>query len=686
MKTTVYFCTCGGNISRKIDPDSLERQVAARHAGARFQAVEFLCSEQGLAFLERDLQEQGVERVVVAACSPREHESTFRRALVKVGLNPYLLQMVNLREQVAWVTNDPREAAAKAVRLVDAALRRVALHDPLQTREIEICPDTLVIGAGPAGLQAALCLAAAGRNVTLVEKSPVIGGLPVRYEELFPNLECGPCMLEPLLAEVLHGENAEKIELLTLAEVTAVVGSYGNFTVKIRQRPRHVDPRVCIGCSECIGPCPVSVPNEFDCGLGERKAVSLPFVGALPNVPAIDAGRCLRLNGVDCNACRQACPVEGAFLFEETEKLIERTVGAIVLAVGGNLLDCRDLPNLGFGTVPDVYTAAAFERLLASNGPTAGEIRTAAGTPPAAVAIVHCVGSLDKNHREYCSGICCQYAFKYNQMIGKKLPGARRYHYFKEIAAAGKEGFVLARQAQDDPDTVFIRYQESADLSVRSDGARKIILRKGTVPPEEQVGRRGGAEGRSPSADRREHDGGPQRQDPAAHTGTEISVDMVILCPAVVPAADTGALGAVLDVGRDRFGFFEERHSRTDAVQSTIKGIYLAGACQSPMDIQGAMNQGLAAAGHVLSGLVPGRKLEINPVTAVVDQRRCSGCKVCIGVCPYKAIGFDEVAARVNDVLCLGCGTCAAACPTGAIQANHFTTAEILVEIAGLLS
>ncbi len=688
MKTTVYFCTCGENISGKIDPVEVRRRVASLHPGARFQTVEFLCSEQGLAFLDQDLKERGVERVVVAACSPREHESTFRLALTNAGLNPYLLQMVNLREQVAWVTADPRVAAAKAERLVDAALRRVALHEPLHKREIDVCPDALVIGAGPAGLKAALCLAAAGRNVTLVEKSPVIGGLPVRYEELFPNLECGPCMLEPLLGEVLHGENSDKIELLTLAEVVEVVGFYGNFTVKIRQRPRYVDPRVCIGCSECIAPCPVSAPNEFDCGLGVRKAISLPFPGALPNVPAIDAGRCLRLGGGDCDKCREACPVEGALRFEESEQLIERTVGAVVVAVGGELFDCRDLPNLGFGRIPDVYTAAAFERLLASNGPTGGEIRTAAGTPPTSVAIVHCVGSLERKHRDYCSGICCQYAFKFNHLIGKKLPGVRRYHFIKEIAAAGKEGFVLARQAQEDPDTVMVRYQENADLELRRDRDRVVIRHHGTSSSGAQVGRRGGAEGRSPTAERSEADGGPQRQDPAAQTGTEISVDMVILCPASVPGADTGALGAILDVGRDRFGFFEERHSRTDAVQSTLKGIYLAGACQSPMDIQSAMNQGLAAAGHALSGLVPGRKLEISPVTAVVDERKCSGCKVCVGVCPYKAISFDPdtASARVNDVLCLGCGTCVAACPAGAILANHFTTGEILAEIAGLLS
>jgi heterodisulfide reductase subunit A len=653
VKTTVYFCTCGGNIAEKIDPADVERQVAARQAGARFVPVQFLCAEEGLALLDRDLREQGIERVVVAACSPREHEGTFRRALAGAGVNPYLLQMVNVREQVAWVTDDPGAAAAKAARLVDAALRRVALQEPLPRRQIEICADALVIGAGPAGLKAALTLAAAGRQVTLVEKSAALGGLPVRYEELFPDLECGSCLLEPLLMDVLHGEHAQRIEVLTLAEVVGVVGSYGNFTVKIRQRPRYVNSRLCIGCGECVAPCPVTSPSEFDCGLGARAAIAIAYPGALPNLPAIDAGRCLRLGGGDCDRCRQACPVAGVIDFDERERVLERAAGAIVVAVGAGQLDCASLPNLGAGRVPDVHTAAAFERLLAANGPTGGELRTAAGAPPRSVGIVHCVGSLEAGARDYCSGICCQVAFKFSHLVGKKLPGARRHHFFKEIAATGKNGFVLARRALADPDTTLTRYREDADLDVRSEGGAVVI-----------------------------------RCRDAAGGTTETAVDLAVLCPAVVPGGDAAALGAALDIGRDRFGFFEERHARIDAVQSGITGILIAGACQAPMDVREAVSQGLAAAGQALAGLVPGRTLELEPATAAVDAQRCSGCAVCVGVCPYTAISLapDEKTARVNEVLCLGCGTCAAACPAGAIQARHFGGGAILAEIAGLLA
>lgn len=653
MKTGVYFCNCGQNIAGKIDSNAVKERLSKLHSGIHFQTVDFLCSEPGKDFLEKDLREQGIERVVLAACSPRDHENTFMRSLSAVGLNPYLMQMVNLREHVAWVTADPDNAAAKAVRLITAAIQRVALHDPLQKREIDICPDALVIGAGPAGLKAALALATAGRKVVVVEKTPVIGGLPVRYEELFPNMECGPCMLEPLLGEVLHGEVSGNIELMTLSEVVEVVGSYGNFTAKIRRKPRYVDLKTCIGCQECIGPCPASTKNEFDCNLGERKAISLPFQGSLPNAPSLDSSICLRFKGEDCAKCRDACPVEGTIRFDDGESVVERTAGAIIVAIGGDLYDCASVPNLGYGKLPDVVTAAQFERMLASNGPSGGEIRTSAGNPPESIAIIHCVGSLDKNHKEYCSGICCQYAFKFNHLVGKKLPGAKRAHFYREISAPGKEEFSLYQHAQDDPDTSFFKYHDIAELAVKADHGRiGIRFRDGY----------------------------------AKETG--IVADLVILCPASVPAVGTNQLGTVLETGRDRFGFFEELHSRTDSAQSKIKGIYLAGACQSPMDIQRSMNQGMAAAGFVLSGLVPGRKLEISPVNAVVDEERCSGCRVCLSVCPYKAIAYDQEkeVARVNDVLCMGCGTCVAACPSGSIKANHFTTNEIMAEIEGTLS
>ncbi|MBF0328768.1 MAG: CoB--CoM heterodisulfide reductase iron-sulfur subunit A family protein [Nitrospirae bacterium] len=648
MKIGVYFCKCGTNISDKIDSEKVKAGLPS--GDLAFKTIDFMCSEDGKETLEKDIKENGIERVVVSACSPRDHENTFMRVLSKAGINPYLMQMVNVREQIAWVTEDNEKATEKAGRYINAAICRVELHDPLEKKEIDICPDVLVIGAGPAGLKTALSIAESGRKVIIVEKTPVMGGMPVRYEELFPNMECGPCMLEPVLGDILHGEHAENIELLTIAEVVDVVGSYGNFTATIKQKPRYSDIHKCIGCGECIEPCPVSAKNIYNCNLSERKAISFPFAGALPNAPFIDDAICLKKKGQDCNLCKDACPVDDAIVFDDAERVIERNVGAIVVAIGSDTYDCTRIPNLGYGKIPDVHTGIEFERILASNGPTYGEIQTSQGTAPKSVAIIHCVGSLDKKHKEYCSGICCQYAFKFNHLLESKLPGTKIHHFYKELVIPGKEEFHLYQHAKGNQNSAFIRYEDIESLTITEKDGKKIIKN---------------------SADKK-----------------EFEADMVILCPAVVPTLESGKLGDILEATHDKFGFFEELHGRMDSAQSKIKGVYLAGTCQSPMDIQKTMNQGMAVAGYILSGLVAGRKLEIKPITAVVEEDRCSGCRVCVLVCPYKAVAYDaeKGSSVVNEVLCQGCGTCVSACPVGAIKGNHFTNNEIFAEIEGVLS
>jgi heterodisulfide reductase subunit A len=648
-KLGVYFCDCGTAITDKIDSAKIEAGLAAAGESVHFRRHELLCSEEGKQFLENDLRENGVERAVICACSPRDHEQTFMRCMGKAGCNPYLMQMVNVREQIAWVCEDRDQATAKAMRAVKAAIGRVKLHQPLEKKEIDICVDALIIGGGPAGMRAALTIAESGRKAILVEKEPVLGGMPVRYEDTFPRMECAPCMLEPMMAEILHGEHAEHIEILTMAEVVETVGSYGNFTVTIHQRPRYVDAQKCIGCGECTAPCPAESPNPFNFGMGSKKAMSFPFAGALPNLTFLDESVCLRFaKNEPCKICQEACPVEGAVNFKDAPRTMQRTVGAIILAVGAQLYDCSNLPQLGFGKLPEVYTSAQFERLISSTGPTSGEIKTQAGEVPRSIAIVHCVGSLDSEHKSYCSGVCCQVAFKFNHLIGKRVPEAKIVHYFKELVTPGKEEFELRREAEHSANTTMIRYQQIRDLEVVSEQGRTAIRHKG---------------------------------------GIARPVDMVVLCPALIGPEDAAKLCTMLETNVDGAGFLEELHGRMNSAQSKIKGIYLAGTCQAPGDIQKAMNQGMAAAGYVLSGLVPGRKLEISPVRAIVDEERCSGCRVCGSICPYKAINFDteKKVSRVNEVLCQGCGTCVAACPAGSIWGNHFTNDEIFAEIEGML-
>ncbi len=654
MNVGVYFCRCGGIVSGTIDGDAVAERLLAAGAARWVEPVDLGCGEDGLRFIESDLAAKRPDAVVFAACSPREHEATFRGAMTRAGLNPFMMQLVNVREHIAWVTEDPVAATDKAFRQIKAACARVRAQQPLEVREIDVDTGALVVGAGPAGLKAALTLAEAGRHVVLVEKSPILGGQPMRYEDVFPRMECGPCVLEPFVAEVLHGPHAEHIELHLMSEVVDLVGSFGSFTLKIRKRPRFVDVDACIGCGECIPVCPMTYPNPAACGLGPRHAMDFEFFGGLPNAPFIDQAACLRSRGSDCDLCRAACPIDGAVVLDQREEVVERTAGALVLAVGADLFDCRTLPHLGYGSVAGVVTSLELERLFSSNGPTNGVVARPDGEPPRSVAIVHCVGSLDPAHSDYCSGVCCLDAFKFNTLFAHKLPITRVTHFVRSVVAPGKDEAELVRHALERPATRIVSYRHLDDLLV--------------TPDVEGIAVRHAAAGGS----------------------TTESFDLVVLMPAVVPSASARALARLADVATDRHGFMEELHGRVDATRSKVRGIMIAGTCQAPKDIERAMTQGAAAAGLVLSALVPGRKLALEAVHADVDGNQCSGCRSCGAVCPYKAIAFESagtaaVRAAVNPVLCAGCGTCVAACPSGAISGRHFTADQIFAEIEGAL-
>ncbi len=646
-KAGVYLCRCGGILSEKLDFHALEQQLASESGVGYVRTVELACSEDGRGEIAEDLRRRQPERVVVAACSPRDHEETFRDVLLRAGMNPFLVQLANVREQAAWVTADGGLATAKALALVRAALARVAVHEPLEPAFLEVSTDVLVIGAGPAGLQAAITLAEADRRVVLVEASPIVGGLPVRCEDLFPKLECAPCVLEPVIAEILHGPLASRIELLLLSEVESLIGSFGNFLVTIHRRPRFVDAGVCMGCGACVEACQATLPNATNFGRSQRKAMDYVFFGGLPNAPHILPAGCLRSAGEECDRCRAACPIEGAVRLDDRDERIERRVGAIVVAIGGAVYAGLQLSQYGYG-LPDVVTSLELERLLAANGPTQGEVRLANGRLPESIAIVHCAGSLDPRHKDYCSGICCLNAFKFNVLFGKKLPEARVTHYVRTLVAPGKDESDFMRQALTREKTRVVTYAATKPVRVEAaDGGRKRITL--------------------------EH----HRE---AH-------DLVVLMPPVVPSPGAAGLAERLGLGTDRHGFLEERHGRVDPTRSRVRGIYLAGSCRAPMDVGRATTEGASAAGLALSALVPGRRLELEAIHAAVDEERCSGCRTCLGVCPYRAIGIEPERrrARVDPALCEGCGTCAAACPSSAMRARHFTNAQLFAEIAGAL-
>ena len=647
-KVGVFVCECGPNIAEKIDVDALV-QFAAELEGVSFAKKGGLpCSADGKMQMTDDIKAQELERVVVVGCTPREHEKTFMDVAEGAGMNPFLVHMVNIREQVAWVVPDPEAALQKAKSLVRAGVRRVLLNQPLEKQEMEAESTAVVLGAGVAGMEAALVLAQKNRKVYVLEKDPCVGGHANQYEEVFPAMECGSCMLEPKLDTLLHSDN---IEVLTYSEIEEVLGFYGNFTIKVKKKARSVVPEACFGCDECMKACPVKdIPNKFTQGFTNRSAIYIPYPGALPFVAVIDRDHCLRFKGQECSACADACPF-GAVDFTQQDETIEINAGSVVLAPGFTQFDCTRIPTLGYKRIPEVYTGLEFETLLSSSGPTEGELLMKNGDKPKSIAFLHCIGSRSQEFNSYCSGTCCMYTMKFGHLARKKLPEAEIFDVHANLSIPGKGYFELF-QNMDTDGIKTVRTPDPNKVDVKPVGNRCML----TVPAES----------------------GPPRT---------MMVDMVVLAAGIEPAEDTERLSELFGVPLDNLGFFEEQHGRLGSVSTNIEGVQVAGCAQGPKDIQQAVVQGAAAAGKILGSLVPGEKIELSSITAQAMEELCGGCKVCIPVCPYRAIAYDaeERRATVNEALCKGCGTCASACGSGAMQARHFTRDQISAEIEGVL-
>jgi len=640
----LYLCECGTNIKDALLMHDVSDSALSLEDVVLVKTVQTLCSPDGQDLIRKDIREHSLTKVVIGACSPKEHELTFRDVLESAGLNRFSLQMANIREQCAWVVGDKAKATQEAKAAIRAAVQRVKRHETLIAKEVDCRADVLVLGAGIAGISAALTLAQKNRTVYLLEKLPFIGGKVALYEDLFPNMKCASCLLDPYLDEVLHNDG---IELLTFTEVEEILGSYGNFFVRATRRARSVDPEACIGCGTCSEACPVAVGNEYNSALDERKAIYVPYAGALPNVPVIDRGSCLRFQGEQCSSCQAACPF-GAIDFKQEDETLELNIGAVVVATGFDLFDPAEAPQYGYGTVENVLTSFEFERLVNSEGPTGGEILREDGRPPERIALIHCVGSRTAARNNYCSAVCCEYSLKLARLARKKLPETAIVDLSSGLCLPGKEAHRLLDHFMADPGTECFRLLSPDSVEVgKEDGKISVNY--------------------------------------VAADGQRMSFgcDMVVLAPAIEAPSGAAALAKLVDILQDGHGFFQEEDVTTAPVSTVRRGIFIAGCCQGPKDIQTSVAQGQAAAGQILSGLIPGEKLELEPTGAEIRADLCSGCGLCVAVCPFRAISIDpEVGQPVaSEALCRGCGTCAAMCPSGAIRAKHFTAEQILAEI-----
>ena len=646
MKIGVYICQCGINIAQTVDTERVVELVNNLPNVAVARDYKYMCSDPGQDLIRKDIKEMNLDRVVVASCSPRMHEPTFRAVLESSGMNPYFFEMVNLREQCSWVHEDKEKATLKAVGLIEGAVERASFLEPLEKKEVSVIPKALVIGGGISGIQAALEIAEKGFKTYLVERSPSIGGRMAQLDKTFPTLDCSACILTPKMVDVARHPN---IELHTYSEIESVDGYVGNFKVKIRKKPRYVDIEKCVGCGSCAEACRLHnrILNEFDMNLSKRSAIYVPFPQAVPLKYTVDPDKCITLKTGRCGdhpLCVEVCD-RNAIDFDQKEEIIEIEVGTIVVATGYDLFDAKEKPEYGYGKYENVITGLEFERLVSASGPTGGHVEIN-GKEPKKVVFIQCVGSRDKETNEYCSRVCCMYTAKQAHMVKDKIPDAELTIYYTDVRAFGKGFEEFYNRVQGEG--IIYRRRELADpIQINKKGNRVVVKAKGHP---------------------------------------DIEADLVVLATGIVPRKDAKEFSRILNINQSADGFFLEAHPKLRPVDTFTNGIFLAGCCQSPKDIPDAVAQASGAAVRASEPLAQG-KVEVEAISASIDEDLCSGCRICEDLCAYSALEFDEKdkIMRVNDVMCKGCGSCASACPTGAISMRHFNLKQILAQIGGLV-
>ena len=622
-----------------------------------------MCSDPGQSLIRKAIEEQKLDGVVVAACSPRMHEPTFRRACSEAGLNPYLCEMANLREHCSWVHEKGEPTTAKAIDIVRGLVEKVKRNKPLKPIEVPITKKALVIGGGIAGIQAALDIANCGHQVILVEKEPSIGGHMSQLSETFPTLDCSQCILTPRMVEVAQHPN---IKLYTYAELEHLDGFIGNFKATIRLKAKSVDEKICTGCGLCTTKCPQKrIPSEFNAGLGLRTAIYVPFPQAVPNKPVIDKKHCNYYKRGKCKICEKTCPT-GAICFDKEDEFVTEDIGAVVVATGFNVLGTEFFPEYGYGRYKDVITGLQFERLASASGPTSGEIRRPSdGTMPKKIVFIACAGSRDPAKGiHYCSKICCMYTAKHAMLYQHKVHGGESYVFYMDIRAAGKNYEEFVRRAIEDDGVNYVRgrvarvYEKDGKLIVKG-----VDTLMGAKP-------------------------------------VEIEADMVVLATAGVSNEGAEELAQRLHVSYDPYKFFAEAHPKLKPVETNTAGIYVAGACQAPRDIPETVSMASGAAAKV-AALFSSDKLVREPLIAVVNRMAppvystCVGCFMCQTACPYQAIEREEIkdrggnvvktVARVNPGLCQGCGTCVAFCRSKSIDIQGYSNDQMYAEVMALL-
>lgn len=663
-KIGVFICHCGENISATVDVVKVAEEAGKLEGVAFSTDYKYMCSEPGQTIIKQMIKEKGLTGVVVAACSPRMHEPTFRKACSEAGLNPYMCEMANLREHCSWVHDKSDATTQKAIDLVRMLVEKIKFNKPLYPIKVPVTKTALVIGGGIAGIQASLDIANSGHKVVLIEKDPSIGGHMSQLSETFPTLDCSQCILTPRMVEVAQHPN---ITLMTYAELEKLDGFIGNFKATIRKKAKSIDEKLCTGCGLCTTKCPTKkIPSEFNAGLGFRTAIYVPFPQAVPNKPVIDKENCrYYLNG-KCKVCEKVCPT-GAIRFNQEDELIEIEVGAVVVATGFNVMEPSEFPEYGYGKYKDVITGLQFERLASASGPTLGEIRRPSdGQIPKKIVFIACAGSRDPAKGiPYCSKICCMYTAKHAMLYQHKVHDGESYIFYMDIRAGGKNYEEFTRRAIVEDEVNYIRGRIS---KVYEENGKLIVKGVDTLLNARPV---------------------------------EIEADMVVLASAAVANPGSEELAQRMHISYDAYNFFSEAHPKLKPVETNTAGIFLAGACQAPKDIPETVSQASGAAAKVAI-LFSQDELSREPVVAVVNRSAppvystCVGCFMCVTACPYQAIGEELITdrngnvikkvAKINPGLCQGCGTCVAFCRSKSIDIQGYSNEQMYTEVMALLN
>ncbi|MEJ5245875.1 MAG: CoB--CoM heterodisulfide reductase iron-sulfur subunit A family protein [Bacteroidota bacterium] len=654
----VFVCHCGENISSTVDCAKVA-EIASNYPGVVYSIdYKYMCSDPGQNLIKEAIQKHKLTGVVVAACSPRMHEPTFRKATAEAGLNPYLCEMANLREHCSWVHFREDSTTEKAAELVRVLVEKVKHNEELYPIKVPVTKTALVIGGGIGGIQAALDIANSGHKVIMVEKNPSIGGKMAQLSETFPTLDCSQCILTPRMVEVAQHPN---ITLYTYAEVESVDGFIGNFKVTIRQKAKSVDHKACTGCGLCIEKCPIKkIPDEFNAGLGNRAAIYVPFPQAVPNKPVIDRNNCTYFLKGKCGLCKKVCPAD-AIHYEQEDELIKVDVGAIVAATGFDIKHSDFFPEYGYGKYPDVIDGLQFERLASASGPTLGVLkRPSDGKEPESVVFIACAGSRDPAKGiPYCSKICCMYTAKHAMLFKHKNHHGKATVFYMDIRAGGKMYDEFVRRAIEEDDVNYIRGRVSR---IYEKNGKLIVCGVDTLLNSRPV---------------------------------EIEADLVVLATAAIANSDSEELAQKLHISYDPYHFFSEAHPKLRPVETNTAGIMLAGACQAPKDIPDTVSQASGTAAKVVA-LFSQDELTREPLIAYVNNNTCVGCFLCQSVCPYLAIEKEEIrrrdgtlvktVAKINPGLCQGCGSCVALCRSKSIDIHGYTNRQIYAEVSALFN